>query len=218
MGRSKSSQRWLQEHFNDHYVQRAKQSGYRSRASFKLLEMDKRDHLFKPGMRVIDLGAAPGGWSQVIIEKTGSTGQLIASDILPMDPIAGVRFVQGDFTDESVLQEILHLLENSEADLVTSDMAPNISGIRSADQAGSIYLAELALDLSCRVLRQGGGFLVKVFQGAGFDNYLHNMKMVFKKVVTRKPGASRSRSREVYLLGQGYKKTESEICRVETPE
>ena len=204
MARSKSSQRWLQEHFNDHYVQQAQHAGYRSRASFKLLEIDKRDKLLKPGMQVVDLGAAPGGWSQVIAEKTGPSGRLIASDILPVDPIKGVTFVQGDFTENTVFEKILQLLKNSSADLVTSDMAPNISGIRSSDQAGSIYLAELALDLSCNILKPGGNFLVKVFQGEGFDGYVKKMRSVFKKVVTRKPEASRSRSCEVYLLGRDY--------------
>lgn len=205
MARSKSSHRWLQEHVKDHYVRQAKQLGYRSRASFKLLEIDKRDKLFKQGMQVIDLGATPGSWSQVVVKKIGSSGRLIASDILPMDPIKGVIFVQGDFTEDTVFQNILHLLGNSSTDLVTSDMTPNISGIRSSDQAGCIYLAELALNLSCNVLKPGGDFLVKVFQGAGFDSYLKQMKTVFRKVVIRKPEASRPRSREVYLLGRGYK-------------
>lgn len=205
MGRSKSSHRWLQEHFNDHYVQQAQQSGYRSRASFKLLELNKQDKLFKPGMQVIDLGAAPGGWSQVAAEKVGDRGRVIASDILPMDTVAGVTFIQGDFTEDEVYQNILNELGDSTADLVISDMAPNMSGIRTSDQARAMYLAELALDLLCRVLKPGGAFLVKVFQGEGFDDFLRNMRAAFSKVVTRKPDASRSRSREVYLLGCGYK-------------
>ena len=205
MGRSKSSHRWLQEHFSDHYVQQAQQSGYRSRASFKLLELDKQDKLFAPGMQVVDLGAAPGGWSQVAVEKVGDRGRVIASDILPMDAIAGVTFIQGDFTENEVYESILSELGNLSADLVISDMAPNISGIRVSDQARAMYLTELALDLSCRVLKPNGSFLVKVFQGEGFDVYLKSMRAAFAKVVTRKPDASRPRSREVYLLGRGYK-------------
>ncbi len=205
MGRSKSSNRWLQEHFNDHYVKKAQKCGYRSRASFKLLELDVMDKLFRPGMQVIDLGAAPGGWSQVVVEKVGHKGRVIASDILPMDVIAGVSFIQGDFTEHEVYQQILNTMKNIPADLVISDMAPNISGIKVSDQAKAMYLAELALDLACHVLKKGGNFLVKVFQGEGFDNYLKDMRVAFDKVVTRKPEASRSQSREVYLLGRSYK-------------
>jgi len=202
MGQSKSSHRWLQEHANDHYVQRAQQLGYRSRASFKLLELDKQNKLFTSGMHVVDLGAAPGGWSQVAAEKVGSKGCVIASDILSMDSMAGVTFIQGDFTEEVVYQKIIDSIGKTEIDLVISDMAPNISGIRSSDQAKAMYLSELALDLACSILKQEGTFLVKVFQGEGFDGYLGNMRSIFKKVVIRKPEASRSRSREVYLLGR----------------
>lgn len=205
MGRSKSSQRWLQEHNSDHYVKRAQQDGYRSRASYKLLELHKKDRLFKPGMIVVDLGAAPGGWSQVAVALVGDKGRVIASDILPMDSIAGVDFVEGDFTEDAVLSEILELLEGQQADLVISDMAPNMSGMRAVDQPKAMYLIELALELACRILKPDGVFVAKVFHGEGFDDFLRDTKRRFQQVVTRKPDASRSRSREVYLVARGLK-------------
>ncbi|WP_036859457.1 23S rRNA (uridine(2552)-2'-O)-methyltransferase RlmE [Porticoccus hydrocarbonoclasticus] len=205
MGRSKSSQRWLQEHNSDHYVKRAQQDGYRSRASYKLLELHKKDRLFKPGMTVVDLGAAPGGWSQVAVTLVGDKGRVVASDILPMDSIAGVDFVEGDFTEESVLDEILELLEGQQADLVISDMAPNMSGMKAVDQPKAMYLIELALELACQILKPEGVFVAKVFHGEGFDDFLRDTKRRFQQVVTRKPDASRSRSREVYLVARGLK-------------
>ena len=200
-----SSGRWLKEHFDDHWVKKAKEMGYRSRASFKLLELNDKDKLFKPGMTVVDLGAAPGGWSQVAAEHVGETGRVVASDILPMDGMAGVEFVQGDFTEEEVLNRILNALGNEPADLVISDMAPNMSGMNAVDQPAAMYLVELALDMSREVLKPGGTFLAKVFQGEGFDQYMQDMRTSFQKVITRKPDSSRARSREVYLLGKGFK-------------
>lgn len=203
--RSKSSERWMKEHFDDHYVKRSQQDGYRSRASYKLLEINEKDKLLRPGMRIIDLGAAPGGWSQVVGRLVGDDSVVIASDILEMAPLPGVTFVQGDFTEESVYQEILSVMGDELADLVISDMAPNMSGNSASDQPQAMYLVELALDMATQVLRPGGNFLVKVFQGEGFDEYLKAMRTVFSSVVTRKPDASRSRSREVYLLGRSFK-------------
>jgi 23S rRNA (uridine2552-2'-O)-methyltransferase len=202
---SKTSKGWLKEHFDDQYVQRSWQDGYRSRASYKLLELDDKDRLFKPGMTVIDLGAAPGGWSQVAAEKVGPEGVVIASDILEMDALAGVDFIQGDFTEESVLEAILAALGERPVDLVMSDMAPNMSGMAAIDQPQAMYLVELALDLAGQTLRPGGTFLAKVFQGEGFDEYLKTLRERFTRVVTRKPEASRARSREVYLLAQGFR-------------
>ncbi|WP_257264137.1 23S rRNA (uridine(2552)-2'-O)-methyltransferase RlmE [Endozoicomonas sp. ONNA2] len=205
MARSKSSGRWLKEHFDDHYVKQSQKDGWRSRASFKLLDIQEKDNIFRPGIGVVDLGAAPGGWSQVAVELVGDQGRVVASDILPMDPIAGVNFVQGDFTEDAVLEQILKTIGANRVDLVISDMAPNMSGSLCVDQPNAMYLAELALDLSGRVLRKGGVFLVKVFQGEGFDAFLKEMKTSFDKVQTRKPAASRSRSREVYLLATGFR-------------
>ncbi len=205
MSRSKSSKGWLKEHFDDHYVKMAQKQGYRSRACFKLLEIQEKDKLIRPGMMVVDLGAAPGGWSQVAAEIVGSSGRVIASDILPMDSLADVEFVQGDFTDELVLDKLLNLLNGEKADLVISDMAPNMSGMKDVDQPQSIYLVELALDMAQQVLKPGGSFLSKVFQGEGFDPLLQEMHRYFNKVQTRKPSASRPRSREVYQLGRGFK-------------
>ena len=205
MGRSKSSHRWLQEHNRDHYVKRSQQEGYRSRASYKLIELDKKDRLFRPGMTVVDLGSAPGGWSQVAAELVGDKGRVVASDILPMDSIADVEFICGDFTEESVLQEILDTLGDELADLVISDMAPNMSGMRAVDQPKAMYLVELALDLSQQILKPGGNFVAKVFHGEGFDEYMRLVKGSFERVVTRKPDASRPRSREVYIVAKGLK-------------
>ncbi len=205
MARSKSSGRWLKEHFDDQFVKKSQKDGWRSRASYKLLEIHEKDRLFKSGMKVVDLGAAPGGWSQVAAQLVGDHGRVVASDILPMDGIAGVDFVQGDFTEDIVLEKILKTLGTDKVDLVISDMAPNMSGSLSVDQPNSIYLVELALDLSRQVLKKGGVLLTKVFQGEGFDAYLKDMKTSFTKVQTRKPQASRARSREVYLLASGFK-------------
>ena len=202
--RSKSSRQWLKDHFDDAYVKQAQKEGFRSRAAYKLLEIQQRDHILKHGMRVVDLGAAPGGWSQVATRLIGSSGQVIALDLLPVDPMAHMEFIQGDFTEQSVLDKLLQVLENKEVDLVMSDMAPNISGIKAVDQPRSMYLAELALDLAQNVLCKNGSFLIKVFQGAEFDNYIRLLRSRFDKVVTRKPKASRSNSREVYLLARGY--------------
>ncbi|CAM3762166.1 23S rRNA (uridine(2552)-2'-O)-methyltransferase RlmE [Parendozoicomonas haliclonae] len=205
MARSKSSKGWLKEHFDDQYVQQSQQDGYRSRASYKLLELAEKDKLFRPGMSVVDLGAAPGGWTQVVAEKIGGKGKIVASDILPMAPIADVAFVQGDFTEEAVLEEILEAIGSDQVDMVISDMAPNMSGVKASDQPRAMYLVELALDLARQVLKPGGTFLVKIFHGEGFDEYLRDMKTSFGTVVTRKPGASRSRSSETYLLGRQFK-------------
>jgi 23S rRNA (uridine2552-2'-O)-methyltransferase len=205
MGRSKSSHRWLQEHERDHYVQKSRTEGYRSRASYKLVELDKKDKLLRPGMTVVDLGSAPGGWSQVVADKVGSSGRVIASDILPMDTIADVAFIQGDFTDDAVFEEIMAAMNAAQADLVISDMAPNMSGIRAVDQPAAMYLVELALDLAARVLKPGGNFVAKIFQGEGFDELLKEARERFDRVVIRKPDASRSRSREIYLVAKGLK-------------
>lgn len=205
MAKSKSSERWLKEHFDDHYVQKAKQDGYRSRASFKLLELNEKDKLIKPGMTVVDLGAAPGGWSQVAAELVGDTGQVIASDILPMDSMADVTFIQGDFTEESVYEKILKAIGNNPVDVVISDMAPNMSGMSSIDQPKAMYLVELALELARQTLRPNGVMLAKVFQGEGFDPLLVEMRQSFTKVQSRKPDSSRARSREIYQLCRGFK-------------
>ena len=205
MARSKSSGRWLQEHFDDRYVKMSQKDGYRSRASYKLLEIQEKDQLIRSGMKVIDLGAAPGGWSQVAAGLVGDQGRVVASDILPMDSMAGVDFIQGDFTEESVLEEILKVIGDDHFDLVISDMAPNMSGMSSVDQPQAMYLVELALDMARQVLRPGGNFVAKVFQGEGFDAYLGDLRSSFDKVITRKPEASRARSREVYLLGKGFR-------------
>jgi 23S rRNA (uridine2552-2'-O)-methyltransferase len=195
----------MKEHFDDVYVKRSRQDGYRSRASYKLIEINDKDKLLKPGMKVVDLGAAPGGWSQIAGRLIGDKGRVVASDILEMAPLAGVTFVQGDFTEDAVYQEILKAIGDEHADLVISDMAPNMSGNSAVDQPQSMYLVELALDMASQVLRPGGNYLVKVFQGEGFDEYLKAMRGMFASVVTRKPDASRARSREVYLLGRQFK-------------
>lgn len=201
MKRSKSSKAWMQEHLTDQWVQKAKAEGYRSRAVFKLLEIDKKDRLLKPGMVVAELGAAPGSWSQVVAPRLRPGGQLFALDILPMEPVPEVIFLEGDFREESVLQEFERLLNGRVVDLVLSDMAPNISGIASSDEGRMMHLAELALDFSVNHLRAGGNMLIKVFQGSGFMEYRTAMQKVFRTVAVRKPEASRDRSAEVYLLG-----------------
>ncbi|AIZ31553.1 23S rRNA (uridine(2552)-2'-O)-methyltransferase RlmE [Pseudomonas sp. K1(2024)] len=203
--RSKSSHNWLREHFNDPFVKQAQKDGYRSRASYKLLEIQEKDRLIRPGMSVIDLGAAPGGWSQVTSRLIGGQGRLIASDILEMDSIPDVTFIQGDFTQDSVLEQILQAVGDSHVDLVISDMAPNMSGTPAVDMPRAMFLCELALDLAARVLKPGGDFLIKIFQGEGFDVYLKEVRSKFDKVQMRKPSSSRDRSREQYLLARGYK-------------
>jgi len=205
MARSKQSKKWLKEHFDDFYVQQAQKEGYRSRAVFKLLEIDEKDRLLRPGMTVVDLGAAPGGWSQIVSLRLKGKGRVVATDILPMDALADVEFIEGDFREEEVLNQLLETLGNDKADLVMSDMAPNISGMKAVDQPRAMYLAELALDLARKVLNKDGVFLTKVFQGEGFDEYLRELRSNFKSVTVRKPKASRPRSREVYLLARGLK-------------
>ena len=205
MARTKSSSRWLQEHVNDPYVRQAQKDGYRSRSSYKLIELNQKDRLIRPGMLVMDLGSAPGGWSQVAAALVGDKGRVLATDILPMDPLVNVDFIQGDFREEAVLNQILEQLHGQKPDLVMSDMLPNISGISSADQAGAIYLLELALDMVRRVLKPGGSFVAKLFQGVGSDAYLKELRAAFEKVSIRKPAASRSRSREVYVVAKGFK-------------
>jgi 23S rRNA (uridine2552-2'-O)-methyltransferase len=203
--RSKSSQNWLTEHFNDPFVKQAQKDGYRSRASYKLLEIQDKDRLIRPGMSVIDLGAAPGGWSQVTSRLIGGKGRLIASDILEMDSIPDVTFIHGDFTEDSVLQSILAAVGDSHVDLVISDMAPNMSGTPEVDMPKAMFLCELALDLSTRVLRPGGDFVIKIFQGEGFDVFLKDVRRKFDKVQMRKPSSSRDRSREQYMVAKGFK-------------
>jgi 23S rRNA (uridine2552-2'-O)-methyltransferase len=205
MKRSKSSSRWLNEHVNDPYVKRAQKDGLRSRASYKLMELNEKDKLMRPGMLVMDLGSAPGGWSQVAGRIVGEKGRVIASDILPMDPLDNVDFIQGDFTDDGVFQQILDTLDGNQPDLIISDIAPNISGVVAADQAASMYLVELVLDMVRQVLKPNGNFVAKVFQGEGSDEYLKDVRTSFEKVVIRKPEASRPRSREVYLVAKGFK-------------
>ncbi len=205
MSRSKSSSRWLREHFDDVYVKKAQAEGLRSRAAFKLEELIERDRLLKPGIRVVDLGAAPGSWSQMVRKRLGDTGTVVALDILPMQGIAGVDFLQGDFREESVLRTLESRLDGQKVDLVLSDMAPNMSGVALADQIRAMDLAELALDFSRHWLKPGGSFLIKLFQGAGFDDYLRSLRADFTRVTMRKPKASRARSREVYALATGMK-------------
>ncbi|MEW8627267.1 MAG: 23S rRNA (uridine(2552)-2'-O)-methyltransferase RlmE [Candidatus Thiodiazotropha sp.] len=205
MKRSKSSRKWLDRHFNDAYVKQAQKAGYRSRAAFKLLEIQEKDKLIKPGMKVVDLGAAPGGWSQIARDLVGDKGQVYALDILPMDPIAGVEFIQGDFRETEPLEALRNLLDGAQIDLVISDMAPNVTGMASVDQPRSIYLCELALDFARECLKPGGGFVVKVFQGEGFDDYLREVRSSFTRVVSRKPDSSRAKSREIYLVAGNFK-------------
>lgn len=205
MARSKSSAGWLKEHMDDMYVQKAQQDGYRTRASYKLIELDEKDQLLRPGMTVIDLGSAPGGWSQVVVQRVGEQGTVIASDILSMDTIAGVDFIQGDFTEESVFNVLMERIGSNRVGLVISDMAPNMSGVSSIDQPGAMYLVELALDMARQVLSPGGNFVAKVFQGEGYDDYLKDLRASFDKVLIRKPKASRPRSREVYIVAKGFR-------------
>jgi len=205
MSRSKSSGSWLREHFDDEFVKLSQKEGYRSRAVYKLKEIDDKDKLIKPGSVVIDLGAAPGGWSQYVARKLKGQGRILALDILPMEELEGVEFIQGDFLQEAVLNQLLEQLGDDRPDLVISDMAPNMSGMQAVDIPRAMAMAELALDLAQQVLKPGGGLLVKLFQGEGFDSYLDSLKQHFSRLVMRKPRASRNRSREIYALATGFK-------------
>ena len=205
MARTKSSSRWLKEHFDDEYVKRAQREGWRSRAVYKLEELDQKYRLLKPGMTVVDLGAAPGGWSQYAAKVLGAKGQIFALDILPMEPMPGVVFIEGDFRDEAVLAQFKTQLGDRPIDLVMSDIAPNISGMGAVDQPRAMYMVELAVDFARDMLRPGGAFICKVFQGEGFDALVQSLRHDFGKVVVRKPKASRPRSREVYLVASERK-------------
>lgn len=205
MGKSKSSRRWLAEHFDDHYVKLSQQQGLRSRAAFKLMELDEKYHILKKGMRVVDLGSAPGSWTQVVQRALGNNGTVIALDILPMDPLPDVVFIQGDFTEDEPLALLEEQLNGQNVDLVLSDMAPNMSGMGAVDQPRAMYLAELALAFAEQWLEPGGNFVVKVFHGEGFDDFVKQCRGVFEKVQIKKPSASRPRSREVYILGHRRK-------------
>lgn len=201
---SKTSKQWLKEHFSDAFVQRAHQEGWRSRAVYKLIEIQEKDQLLKPGMTIVDLGAAPGGWSQYATHVLKGKGRVIASDILPMDPLPDVTFIEGDFREADVLAQLLSAMGGDLADVVISDMAPNLSGNKTIDQPRSMYLCELALDCAKQILKPGGSFLTKIFQGQGFPDYLEALRADFEKVLTRKPEASRDRSRECYLLAKNF--------------
>ncbi|MEN8213436.1 MAG: 23S rRNA (uridine(2552)-2'-O)-methyltransferase RlmE [Pseudomonadota bacterium] len=205
MARSKSSREWLDRHVNDAYVKQAQLDGYRSRAVYKLLEIQQRDNLICPGQVVVDLGAAPGGWSQVAREIVGEQGAVFALDILPMDPVPGVTIIEGDFREQEPFDKLREALAGRNVDLVISDMAPNLSGMASVDQPRAIYLCELALDFATQTLASGGSFLTKIFQGEGFDAYMRQMRDNFTSVMTRKPQSSRSKSSEVYLVGRGFR-------------
>ncbi len=204
MAKSKSSRRWLDRHVNDPYVKRSQQDGYRSRAAYKLLEIQEKDRILAPGMRVLDLGAAPGSWSQIASRAVGPGGQVIALDLLPMVPLDGVTVLQGDFREDAVLAQLRETLGGLPLDLVMSDMAPNITGTTVTDQARVVYLLELALELAREQLKPGGALVVKAFQGAGFDDYLRDLRQSFGRVVSRKPKSSRAESREVYLVAKGF--------------
>lgn len=207
MKKNKTSRAWVHEHLNDPYVQRAQADGYRARAAYKLTEIDERDHLLRPGAVVVDLGAAPGSWCQIAVKRCGPKGRVLALDLLPMEAVAGVNFLLGDFTEDAVLEEFERRLDGARVDVVLSDMAPNLSGVATVDQARSIHLCELALDFAVRHLKPGGQFLVKVFQGEGFMAFRQQMESAFASVQVRKPKASRDRSAEVYLLGKGPRQT-----------
>lgn len=203
--KSQSSKQWLRRHVNDPYVRRSKREGYRSRSTYKLAEIDGKDRLLKPGQVVVDLGAAPGGWSQYAAKRVGGAGLLIAIDLLPMEPVSGVTVIEADFTSRKGVEQVQAALSGRQVDVVLSDMAPNLSGISLSDQAKSMYLAELARDFAQLHLKREGAFLVKVFQGAGYDDYLKSLRRAFQKVVVRKPDASRDESAEQYLLARGLK-------------
>jgi 23S rRNA (uridine2552-2'-O)-methyltransferase len=205
MKRSKSSRRWLDEHFSDHYVKESQRLGYRSRACFKLLEIQEKDKIIKQGMKIVDLGAAPGGWTQVCTQILKGNGRMIALDRLAMDPLEDVTFIEGDFTEDEVYQHLLDALNGDQVDCVLSDMAPNLSGQKAIDEPKALYLAELALEFCQQNLKPGGTFLLKFFQGQGFDQYYKTVKSQFDKVMTRKPKASRDRSKEVYVLAKGFR-------------
>jgi len=205
MAKSKN-RTWIKQHVKDPYVVQSQRDGYRSRASYKLLEIVEKGRFIKPGMVVVDLGSAPGGWSQVAAKLVGHGGAVVAVDILPMDPIAGVSFIQGDFTEESVLQQLLNNIENRPVDLVISDMAPNLTGMKAVDQPAVVYLAELAVDLAQQVLKKEGVFIAKLFQGEGFDEFVRTTRTVFNTVSLKKPDASRAKSREVYLVAKGLRR------------
>jgi 23S rRNA (uridine2552-2'-O)-methyltransferase len=205
MPRSKSSNEWLRRHVNDPYVKKAQLEGYRSRSAYKLIELNEKDRLIKPNMFLLDLGSAPGGWSQVASKLIGRNGRVLATDILPMEPIKNVDFVQGDFTDEAVVAQLMEKLGGEKFDLIISDIAPNITGIDSADQASSMYFLELALDTVRKTLKPGANFVAKMFQGSGSDAYLKELRTSFEKVLTRKPGASRAESREVFIVAKNFR-------------
>ncbi|MDD2761043.1 MAG: 23S rRNA (uridine(2552)-2'-O)-methyltransferase RlmE [Methylomonas sp.] len=205
MARTKSSHQWMQEHFQDEYVKKAQALGYRSRAVFKLIEIQEKDKIIRPGINIVDLGAAPGGWSEYARKLLGKNDKIIALDLLDIEPIPGVEFIQGDFREDEVLEKLHKVLDGQPVHLLLSDMAPNISGNKEMDQPRSIYLGELALDAAHSILVKGGTFLIKMFQGAGYDEYLNQVKQHFNSVVIRKPKASRARSNEVYILAKGFK-------------
>ncbi len=205
MARSKSSPEWLRRHVNDPFVKQAQRDGYRSRSAYKLIELNEKDRLIKPGMRIMDLGSAPGGWSQVAGKLVGAKGRVLATDILPMDFVQNVDFIQGDFTEDAVVGQLTEWLGGGKFDLIISDIAPNISGIDSADQASSMYFLELALDTVRKTLKPGATFVAKMFQGSGSDQYVKDLRTSFDKVLIRKPAASRAQSREVYIVAKGFK-------------
>ena len=205
MPRSKSSNEWLRRHVNDPFVKQAQVDGYRSRSAYKLIELNEKDRLIKPNTRILDLGSAPGGWSQVAGRLVGRKGRVLATDILPMDPVPNVDFIQGDFTDDKVVEQLLGWLGEGKFDLIISDIAPNLSGIDSADQAGSMYFLELALDTVRKTLKPGATFAAKMFQGSGSDEYVKELRKSFEKVLIRKPAASRKESREVYIVAKGFR-------------
>ena len=204
MAKSKNRD-WIKQHLNDPYVKQSQKDGYRSRASYKLLEIIEKERMIRHGMTVVDLGSAPGGWSQVAARMVGHEGRVHALDILPMDPVAGVDFIQGDFTEQAIFEQLLELIGNRPVDLVISDMAPNLTGMKAVDQPAVVYLAELAVDLAQQVLTKDGTFIAKLFQGEGFDEFVRNTRNVFNVVALKKPDASRSKSREVYLVAKGLR-------------
>lgn len=204
MAKSKNRD-WIKQHLNDPYVKQAQKDGYRSRASYKLLEIIEKERMIRPGMTVVDLGSAPGGWSQVASRMVGHEGRVHALDILPMDPVAGVDFILGDFTEQDIFDQLLKLIGNRPVDLVISDMAPNLTGAKAVDQPAMMYLAELGIDLTCQVLKPEGVFIAKLFQGEGFDQFVRHVRTLFNSVSMKKPDASRAKSREVYLVAKGLK-------------